>query len=612
MPLPELSSSRAAARGVRRARNRVTQALGLWWLAISAGGFYNRWSTGLSALLAVFISVPTLDDGSFEGYLKAVAVAAVGWLVLAILLLPAAIAERRMSHRGARAATVLGALVVVVGIRTPLNDWLGVQMWGLSSEGAFGPRVATNLISALLLFSVVAVARDQYAARHVITERLSDALATLQSRLGRARQQSAETRRLLTDTVHGLLDARERMLAGTVDFDAVRSYSDQVRAESHHLKARAHDVAADVADLEVREASPHVRRSLSERLVATPWLLVAVFYMTGTLPFCLAAGGVRVAVIGAVGVVAVDLAAGALVRWAIPPRGHRLRAPLYLAVWVLGGGAVCALAYALLPGLGALGFVAIVAVPGIAVVVALCVDAVHEARAAARRSEALIPDVARQVAQETARAIDPLRQAVDLLHGRVQGRCVVLAAQVAEGDAGTQHVADFRRRTDEAFDALVALADGDDPMVVGEAGPIVDPFSDMPGYVHDAEPAAGPIERILGAWGAVMEVAVRTSDKAAVALADPDVADRVVDIVNEALVNAVKHSGARAALIRLTVAGDGRLRVRAISRGTLSEEATRRAGLGTSGMDVRVTQSGDDVVFDALLPWRDPAAVFDF
>ena len=126
------------------------------------------------------------------------------------------------------------------------------------------------------------------------------------------------------------------------------------------------------------------------------------------------------------------------------------------------------------------------------------------------------------------------------------------------------------------------------------------PAATRVGELGDA--GAGPIERILGAWGAVLEVTVKTSDGAAIAMMDADIARQVVEVVNEALVNAVKHSGARSAVVDLDVADDGRMRVRAISNGRLREQASRAEGLGTRGVDVTVTQSGDDVVFDALLP----------
>ncbi|MDZ8274778.1 hypothetical protein R2Q81_02330 [Microbacterium aquimaris] len=600
MPHPEPVFARARVgveKSARRARNIAARGTAIWWEAVSGGAFYNKWSTGLSFVLATFISVPTFRHGSPEGYAKAVVVAAIGWVVLAILVTPAAFAERRVHGPGVRAVTVLVALVVAASIRTPLNDLLGVLLWDTRSEGDFGPRVATNITWALLLFSLVAITHTQYAQRRVTTERLENALATMRTRLARAQTQSEATRTRLADTAHRLRDAREQMLSGDIDFDTVRAYADQVRAESHRIERRADEVAEEVSTPEVSERLTRPRRSLSERLVATPWLLVALLYVVGTVPFSFAAGGPHVVLVGAVGISAIDLAAGALVRWVIPPRGSRLRAPLYIAVWLVAGAAACVLTFAVVPGIGMLGLTGMVLVPGMVIVLALCIDAVQEARDVARRSEELLPHVARDVAEQTARAIDPLRAAVDLLHGGVQGRCVVFAAHVDEGAATDKHIADFRRLTDDIFDRLL---DEQACEVAEEETGIV---------LRETEPGAGPIERILGAWGAIMEITVRTSDRAALALTDAETADQVVDVVNEALVNAVKHSGARAALVRLTIAADGRLRVRAISRGTLSDPDGQRAGIGTSSLDATVTQSGDDVIFDARLPWRDPAAM---
>ncbi|GAA1954357.1 sensor histidine kinase [Microbacterium aquimaris] len=600
MPHPEPVFARARVgveKAVRRARNVVVRGSAIWWDAVSGGAFYNTWSTGLSFVLATFISVPTFSHGAFEGYAKAVVVAAISWVVLAILVAPAAFAERRLPGRVARASTVLVALVVASCLRTPLNDLLGHLLWATSSEGDFGPRIATNITWALLLFSLVAVTHTQYAQRRVTTERLENALATMRTRLARARAQSESTRALLADTAHRLRDAREQLLAGDLDFDAVRAYADQVRAESHLIERRADDVAEEVSTPEGRDRPSRPHRSLSERLVATPRLVVALLYVAGTVPFSFAAGGAHVVLVGAVGIAAIDLAAGAVVRRVIPPRGARHRAPLYIAVWLIAGVAACAMTYALVPGIGVLGLTGMILVPGMVVALALCIDAIQEAREVARRSEELLPQVAREAGEETSRAIDPLRAAVDLLHGGVQGRCVVFAAHVDEGQATERHVADFRRLTDDIFDRLL---DEQACQAAEEETGIV---------LRETEPGAGPIERILGAWGAIMEISVRTSDRAAVALTDAATADQVVDVVNEALVNAVKHSGARAALVRLTVAADGRLRVRAISRGTLSDPDAQRPGIGTSSLDATVTQSGDDVVFDARLPWRDPAAM---
>ena len=587
MPYPELLSARVRLAGETRVR-RARRAVQIWADAVSGGAFFNRWSTGLSFVLATFVGVPTLDNASLEGYAKAVVVAALGWVVLALLLVPAAIAERRIRARAVRGVTVVAALLLVTCIRTPLNDWLGVQLWGLSSAGHFGPRTVTNLISAIVLFSLVTVTHAQYAERRATSARLRNALATMQVRLSRAREQAALTQQTLADTAARLRAERDIMLAGPLDFDAVRSYADEVRSSSHALERLAAEVVEAISEPEVVDTAVRGRRSVSERLVATPWLIVAMVYVIGTLPFSLAAGGLPVVVLGMLGVAAIDLAAGAVVRWVIPDRQGLLRPILFVAVWTAAGVAVAALSLTLLPDIGVVGLVGVIAVPGLVSVLSLCIDAVHQARVVARRAETLLSDVARDLAGETSRAHDPLRRAVSLLHGRVQGRCVVLAAHVDEGDARERHLADFRRETDDAFGRMLGVEEREHPPAT------------RAGELGDA--GAGPIERILGAWGAVLEVTVKTSDRAALAMMDADVARQVVEVVNEALVNAVKHSGARAAVVDLDVADDGRMRVRAVSQGRLREQASGSSGLGTRGIDVTVTQSGDDVVFDALLP----------
>ena len=310
----------------------------------------------------------------------------------------------------------------------------------------------TNLISAIVLFSLVAVTHAQHAERRATSARLRNALATMQVRLSRAREQAALTQQTLADTAARLRAERDIMLAGPLDFDAVRS-------SSHALERLAVEVAEAISEPQVVDTAVRGRRSLSERPVATPWLIVAIVYVIGTLPFSLAAGGLPVVVLGMLGVAAIDLAAGAVVRWVIPDRQGPLRPILFVAVWTAAGVAVAALSLTLLPDIGVVGLVGVIAVPGLVIVLSLCIDAVHQARTVARRAETLLADVARDLADETSRAHDPLPRAVSLLHGRVQGRCVVLAAHVDEGHARDRHLADFVRQTDDAFDGMIGVED---------------------------------------------------------------------------------------------------------------------------------------------------------
>lgn len=267
-----------------------------------------------------------------------------------------------------------------------------------------------------------------------------------------------------------------------------------------------------------------------------------------------------------------------------PPEGSAARPALFLGVWVLAGVAVAAWTVFLLPDIGMVGLVGIITIPGLVVVGSLCVDALQVARAAAANSEQLLTRVAHYVAAQTARVSDPLRYAVSLLHGQVQGRCVILAAQADEQPPTAEQLAEFRERTDDAFARMLR------------------PVSDLEVQRGSLGGAARPLDRMVAVWRAVMDITVLTEPGAATALADRDVSAEAADVVNEALVNAVKHSGARAARIDLSVADDGRIRVQVASPGILTDAARRQAGLGMRRPDVSIRQSGADVVLVALVP----------
>ncbi len=568
----------------------MDRAVGTWWEAVSGGAFYNRWSAALSFIGASVVSVPTLEHATLEGYAKAVVVAALGWAVLAVIVSPAVIAERRLRSRAARGVIVLLALLVATSLRAVLNDAIALGVWGVNSAGAFGPRSLTNIASGFILFSLVAVALSQYAQHRAIGARLEGALAPMRARLQRAQQQAATTSDMLASAVEQLRVERDRMLAGIVDFDAVRAYSDEVRAESHRFEARAREIEAATAEPEVSVSFTVRHRSLAERFVPTPWLVIGGVFAVVTLPFSIEAGGVWVALCGALGICVIDLAASAAVRWAIPQPGSRSRPFLYVGVWLLAGVAVAILTLSLLPEIGMIALVGILGVPLLAALVSLCVDALRVARLAAGGAEQLLTRAARFTAEETARVTDPLHQAVGLLHGRVQGRCVILAAHADEETPTPAQLAEFRTQTDDAFAQMLG------------------PMRDLELKRGSVGSVLGPVERIVAAWRAVMDISLTAAPNVVDALEDRQTSERAAEVVNEALVNAVKHSGARAARVDLEVADGGGVRVRVASPGRLSDSARRSVGIGLRRPGVRVVQSGEDVVLDAVLPRQTLAA----
>jgi hypothetical protein len=550
-----------------------------WTDAVTGGSFYTRWSALLSLLVAATISVPIVGETSPAGYARAVVVATVAWIPLAVLVLPAAFAERRLRSRPARAVVVLSALLIVAVVRAPVNDAVSVWIWGIGTTGSFGPRTATNILTALVLFSVVGIATSQYAQRRLTTRRLTDALAVMRARLRSAEQQVAVTRGVLARTGSRLRTARDDMLRGTVDFDAVRAYADLVRTASHDLAERRQEVVEAVV-VPPPVATPERRRRLRERLAPTPWLSATLVYGTAAAPFALAAVGPVIWLAGVAGIAAADLVAGILLRRLPRGRHATVGAAAFLGIWIGVGAVVAGVTFLLVPGIGMLGLVGFLAVPAAAVTISLCTDAVQRARAEERRSAKLLARVARYVADTGAQSLDALRDGSDLLHGRVQGRCVILAAHADENPPHPDEIALFRSGTDEAFDRLASGA-----------------------VTEDAATAPGSaVDRMRDAWRSVLAVDVSIAPAAAAALADHPVAERAADAMNEALVNAVKHSTARAARAHFDVASGGSLSVRVSSRGSLPAVADRSAGLGSRAADVRISQEGDDVVFEAHLP----------
>lgn len=568
---------------VRRVRGAFRRALRACADAVSSGAFLTRWSALLSFIVASTVSVPTVADATLQGYVAAVVVGALGWMVLVIIVLPAAAAERRLTARPVRAIVVVGALVLAAIARAPVNNAVSLLLWDTPTAGAWGPRTLTNLVTVLVVFGVVGVATNQFARRRLVAQRLADALEVMRERLDRAQERASETNELLTQTVVQLRAGRDAMLAGQVDFDTVRGYAEQVREASHRLAEQAdHGDPPTGSRTAGRDAAAASRAPLI--LIPTPWLSVAFVYNIASLPFALTAGAPALIGLGYLGVCLLDVAAGAVTR------RRRLRGSMpgsvkpvaFAGVWLLAGTGVALMTYALLPDLRMLSVVGVVAIPVAAVVLSLCVHAMRRVRSAEHRSARVLARVAQRVAARREQASERLARASSLLHGRVQGRCVILAAQADAEPPTAEDLAVFRAQTEDAFAAVL------DP----------DP---SPAGTH-ASGFAGSVESLLSAWSGVVTTTLDVDAGAAVALGDPVTAEGAVEAINEALVNAVKHSTARVAAVTIALMPDRRVRVRVASRGALPAADQRPVGLGARAAGFAISQQGDDVVLDSVLP----------
>lgn len=560
-------------RSIRRAglRRRIRAALGVFSTPFVSGEYFTRWSLLMSFAVGTFVSVPSVGIPTFEGYLRGVAVAAIGWIPLAALGLLAAFAERRLAtSAGERVAVVVTTLVGFSVVRPFLNDAVSWALFALSTGGNWATRIATNIVTAFLLFTVCAIAVTSHRRLRATTRRLRSASALMRVSTAEAVHLQETVPTVLSQIADDLTRHRDRLLSGTVDYDAVRDYSTRVRSASHRLDELTQwPPDDDPLDVDLDDAR---RLPALARLSTTPPLTVGMTYVAATIPFGLAHGGPSVVAAAVAACAALDLAAGFVTRRA-RRLGVRVRGLLFLATWSVVGVGVMALTYALLPDVGALGLVPLAALPLTAAIISMSVDAYRRARTEEVRATSVLRTAARTLAASTEAARAPLRRASDLLHGRLQSKCVILAAHVDENPADAATLENFRAQTDDVLDELRTGASA----AVEES-----------------------IEDLVEAWSVVMDVRVGAEPETRAAFDDPAIGEEASRLVNEALVNAVKHSGAREATVEMVRTGD-RLRLRVSSPGTLPRRPLTpptSEGLGTRTPGTRLRQVGDQVILE--------------
>ena len=551
-------------------QRRIRTSLSVLSAPFVSGEYFTRWSLLMSFVVGTFLSVPSVGIPSFEGYLRGVAVAAVGWIPLAALGLLAAYAERRLAKSpGERVAVVAAAIVGFSAVRPFVNDAVSAALFGLSTGGNWATRITTNIVTSVILFTVCAIAVTYHRRLRATTRRLRSASALMRVSTAEAAHLQSTVPTVLAQVAEDLRRHRDLLLAGIVDYDAVRDYSARVRAASHRLDELTQwppdDTRVDI-DLDDARGVPTLAR-----LSSTPPLSVGLTYVAATLPFGLSHGGPSVVVTAVTACAALDLAASVITRRV---RGLRvaLRGVIFLATWALAGVGIMALTYALLPDVGALGLVPLLALPLTASVISMSVDAYRRARTEEVRATSVLRTSARALASAAESARAPLRRASDLLHGRLQSRCVILAAHVDESPTDDATIDTFRAQTDEVLDELRTGAN----LVVEET-----------------------IEDLIEAWSVVMDVRVGAEPEALAAFDDPAIGQEASRLVNEALVNAVKHSAAREAAVEMERTGD-RLRLRVSSPGILPQRAPASSsrGLGTRAAGTILRQVGDQVVLE--------------
>lgn len=555
-----------------RREPRAINVVSAYWDTAGSGRFFTRWSAVVSLPVSALLLV-AIVEGTRDGYVQGIAAAVLSWVVLALAVLAVAAAERRMRDHRSRALLVTVTLLLVATARPILNETFIRLLYNGRSGGVWAARIGTNVIVAFGLFTLVAIITTQYQQTRATADRLAHALGRLDAATEQVVTDDSDARLVIRGLVAELRAERDAMLARVIDFDAVRDFSERVRAASHRLEEMA-AASAPVPALWVPRSRAARHRHGLERLQPTPLLWVGVLYLLMAAPYLLTVGDVSDVVIAGVAVFLLDLAAGAVLR-AVPNHSRRGRGVIFLLVWTLAGMTSAVVGRLLLPATGALMIIPAFAMPLAAIVLSLAIDTYRWARTDEADATRELARAAGDFADRVRRAQAPLLHAASTLHGRVQGRCVIFAARVDENPPTADDIAQFRVETDRALDEVLV------PVPTSEIETV------------------GALRRMLAGWEPIMVLETRIDDAAASAVDGAEAAPIVSEVVNEALVNAVKHSGARAARIDISTDAGGDLHVRVASAGELP-----RAVMPVRPFAGRTLlyQDGRDVVLESTLP----------
>lgn len=566
-----------------RGVSRASRPLRIWWDALSSGHFFTRWSLLTYAAVSMTALAPWGVRQHFTDYIWVLLVAFVSVAVMVVGLWPVIRLERTLPTRTSRGVVVLLVIVVGSAIRPLVQDAVG-GLLGLDPIPDLPQRIATNLLAWLVMLSIIGVTTVRFTASENARRRMAEALAGFARADVRTRAFAEQSRAWIDDRVDELRLARDQLLAGDVTFESVSAFSQQVRRASHDFEARSRaDLGVDGGAEEPNPADAgEPRPTFFERLRPPPFLSVALVYLCASIPYVYVVAGSTGALLSGTVVPAVGYLADLLIRMLPEAMRTGTRAAVFFVLWVSAGVIVGAVSWSLYPEVQIIALVPVVGIPSIAVVCALCADALARSEAQSTRQTRILSGLPNALASRSRSVRAPIRRAADLLHGRVQGRCVILAAVADEEPPSPEQLAAFRYDTDRAFDDVQRMSQS---------------VSDTP-RVDD-------VSELLDAWHHAMELDVTIDARAADTLADRDVSRRVAAAVNEGLVNAVKHSAAKTAEVLIEpVEGTENVLVVVASAGELGGDIDEGAGIGTLGPDTRLFQDGDQVVLESVITGR--------
>lgn len=538
-----------------------------WWQRIGGPNAITVWSWWITLPLSLLISLSGAREiGSPLGPWLALVLAVQIALIAPLVIIRATYLSAR--PRPSRPAIALLTFAALGALRQAA---LAAIAWAMGYDAAadlMGPWSLTGAIYGAVALSVIAIVVDSARDHATTMQRLRDLQASLDD------VTRMETDRLAELEAQFLADAEAAVMAAL----------DEVRRTAAPSSAQASLALRDVAEAVVRPLShrladddawdPPAAASVPAEArrgrmvsVLSAWQPVPplgpVLLLEGAgLPFMLTRLGLLPALLNLlVGGIVLYLAT-ALVHRRAPRLGGASRRVMSLAAAYLACAALaCAAVFACFTALGwPTAFLVVVLVVYPLLALALSTSSAIEAQRRAMEDDAAVL-VVRQ-----AQAIDRLRIRVAAarrriahsLHSSVQAEIIAAALSLAQ-------------TRDESTTAAGAI----DSLAERVSAALRSPAPDVPrsGNVRNR------LDELAQLWEGVLDVNYEYSDEVWAGLdGDATLEDAVVDVVAEALTNAVRHSGSSWARVALSPTDSG-FAVDVTSGGRLG--GTTRLGLGT-------------------------------
>jgi len=533
-----------------------------WWSRIGGPNAITIWSWWITLPLAILISLSAVQE---------IGMPVLRWLTLVIavqigLIPPLMLIRATYLSARPRPSRPVIALLTFAVLGAMRQAALGVIAWGMGYDAAvdlIAPWSVTGAIYGVVSLSVIAIVVDSSREHADTTDRLGELQASLDAVTVLESERLAELEaEFLAEAEASVMNALAEVRR-TDALSASRSLREVAEAVVRPLSHKLADDQAWAPPAVTAPAAPVASRRwgavMAQMRPVAP--LGPVLLLEGAgLPFMLTRVGVLEALVNlGVGGTALFLATALVARRWPQPRGPVRRVLSYALAYVLCAAVACALVFACFAALGWNASFLLVVIA----IYPLLALALSAATAIEAQRESIEDDMAGLVVRQ-AQVVDRLRVRVaaarrrisHALHSSVQAEIIASAISLARTGDTRPAQEELDRLSDRVSTALR------------------EPTAENP----SAGSLRERIDEITLLWEGVLAVEIDAADDLWPALdADAHTQSAVVDVVAEALTNAVRHGRSAWARVSLTLTRAG-LVVEVVSGGRLG--AAPRSGLG--------------------------------